>query len=83
MSDTEGTRPIGDVLDALGIEATLDEGAGELVAGAIVLLKVIDVDGDARLSMAYSDGLSWIERAGMIHVAETMETRSTWPDGGS
>jgi hypothetical protein len=69
MSDE--TRPIGDVLDGIGIQATLDE--GELVAGAIVLLKVIDTDGDVRLSMAYSDGLSWIERTGMIHVAETME----------
>lgn len=72
-----GTRPIGDALDALGIEATLDD--GELVAGAIVLLKVIDTDGDMRLSMAYSDGLGWIERAGMIHVAEVMEGHSTGP----
>ncbi|MDX3748721.1 hypothetical protein [Streptomyces sp. AK08-02] len=72
-----GPRPIGNVLDALGIEATLDD--GELVAGAIVLLKVIDTDGDSRLSMAYSDGLGWIERAGMIHVAEVMEDRSTGP----
>jgi hypothetical protein len=69
----DDARPIGDVLDGIGIEATL--GDGELVAGAIVLLKVIDVDGDVRLSLASSDGLSWIERAGMIHVAETMEAR--------
>ncbi|NYV73194.1 hypothetical protein [Streptomyces sp. UH6] len=69
------TRPIGDALDALGIEATLDE--GELLAGAVVLLKVIDGDGDVRMSLAYSDGLSWIERTGMIHVAETMEAGTT------
>ncbi|MGM9380330.1 hypothetical protein [Streptomyces antibioticus] len=73
MSDDK--RPIGDVLDAIGITATLDD--GELVAGAIVLLKVIDAEGDVRLSMAYSDGLSWIERAGMVHVAEVMEGLST------
>jgi hypothetical protein len=73
------TRPIGDVLDGLGIEATLDETKGELAAGAIVLLKVIDADGDVRLSLAYSDGLSWIERTGMIHVAETMEAQSNAP----
>ena len=72
-----GPRPIGDALDALGIKATLDD--GELVGGAIVLLKVIDTKGDSRLSMAYSDGLGWIERAGMIHVAEVMEDRSTGP----
>lgn len=74
MSDD--TKPIGDVLDALGIEATLDEAKGELAAGAIVLLKVIDTDGDVRLSIAYSEGLSWVERAGMIHIAEIMESRS-------
>ena len=74
---TDETRPIGDVLDSLGIKATFDAAGGELVAGAIVLLKVIDAEGDVRLSMAYSDGLSWIERAGMVHVAETMEDQST------
>jgi hypothetical protein len=73
---SDETRSIGDVLDALGIEATFDEAKGELAAGAIVLLKVIDEDGDVRLSMAYSDGLSWVERAGMIHIAELMEARS-------
>ncbi|MFJ8027444.1 hypothetical protein [Streptomyces sp. NPDC096311] len=70
----EEARPIGDVLDGLGIEATLDETSGELVAGAVVLLKVIDTDGDVRLSMAYSDGLGWIERAGMLRIAESMES---------
>lgn len=67
-----GTRPIGDVIDGLGIEATVDD--GELVAGALVLLKVIDSEGDTRLSLAHSDGLGWIERAGMLRVAETIET---------
>jgi hypothetical protein len=76
---SDGPRPIGDVINGLGIEATLDE--GELVAGAIVLLKVIDADGDVRLSATYSDGLSWIERTGMVHVAETMEARRNFaPD---
>ena len=68
------TRPIGDVLDALGITATLDP--GELVAGAVVLLKVVQKDGLTRLSLAYSDGLGWIERTGMLHVAEHIETTS-------
>lgn len=65
-------RPIGDVLDSLGIEASLSE--GELVAGAIVLLKVIDTDGDTRLSCSHSDGLGWIERCGMLRVAEQVES---------
>lgn len=73
MSDD--AQPIGDVLDGIGIKATLEE--GELVAGAMVLLKVIDTDGDTRLTMAYSDGLGWIERAGMLRIAEALETRSS------
>lgn len=69
------TRPIGDVLDSLGVQATVDE--GELVAGAIVLLKVIDSDGDTRLSLSHSDGLGWIERCGMLRVAERLESDTT------
>lgn len=67
------TRPIGDVLDSLGIEATLDP--GELVAGALVLLKVVQADGDTRLSLAHQ-GVGWIERVGMLRVAETLESGS-------
>lgn len=68
------TRPIGDVLDGLGIEATVEP--GELVAGALVLLKVVQADGDTRLSLAHQ-GVGWIERVGMLRVAETIESRST------
>ena len=66
------TRPIGDLIDSLGIEASV--GPGELVSGAIVLLKVVQADGSTRLSMTSSDGLGWIERAGMLRVAEQLET---------
>jgi hypothetical protein len=55
------TRPIGDVLDNLGIEATLEP--DELVAGV------------TRLSIAHQ-GIGWIERVGMLRVAETIESGS-------
>jgi hypothetical protein len=67
------TRPIGDVLDSLGIEATLEP--DELVAGVIVLLKVVETTGDTRLSIAHQ-GIGWIERVGMLRVAETLEAGS-------
>lgn len=67
------TRPIGDVLDNLGIEATLEP--DELVAGVIVLLKVVEANGDTRLSIAHQ-GIGWIERVGMLRVAETIESGS-------
>lgn len=70
---TDGSaKPIGHILDGLGIEATVED--GELVDGAIVLLKIIDTDGDTRLNMACSDGLGWIERTGMLRIAELMES---------
>jgi len=37
-------EPIGNLLDGLGLDLDLDE--GELVAGAIVLLKTVDEDGE-------------------------------------
>ncbi|RPE27294.1 hypothetical protein [Kitasatospora cineracea] len=52
------SKPIGDLLDALGVTATV--GPGELVPGALVLLKVVGEDGSLRLVLAYSDGLGWI-----------------------
>ena len=69
----DGTeQPIGATLDALGITATI--GPGTLVSGAIVLLKLLLPDGRERLSVAHSEGLGWIERTGMLRVAESIET---------
>ncbi|MFF1483131.1 hypothetical protein ACIGZH_01690 [Streptomyces sp. NPDC058319] len=72
MSDEEEETRLGSAIDALGITSTLKD--GELVSAAIVLLKVIETAGSTRLSMSYSDGLGWIERAGMLRVAEVMES---------
>lgn len=73
MSDER--QPIGALLDGLGIKADLDE--DELVASAIVLLKVHQPDNRTRLAMLYSEGLGWIERAGMLHVALAVDTAET------
>lgn len=73
-SDDGAEQPIGSTLDALGITATITPGT--LVSGAIVLLKLLLPDGRERLSVTHSDGLGWIERAGMLRVAETIETAS-------
>jgi len=75
MTEGTETRPIGDTVDGLGIEATV--GPDDLVAGAIVLLKVIDAEGGSRLSLAHSDGLGWLERTGMLRHAEQLELGRT------
>ena len=74
------SEPIGSVLDSLDVKVTLDEGA--LVAGAIVLLKVIDPDGDSVLQCTSSAGLAWVERLGMLHAAEIMERPNTYQEVG-
>jgi hypothetical protein len=60
------------VLDALAIDITLRE--GDLVAGAVVLTKIIDASGQVRLGVCWPDGMSWIERLGMLHAAVAVDT---------
>lgn len=64
-------EPIGDRLDKMLVRATL--GPDDLVSDAVVVLKVVDGEGRVRLSLAWSDGMSWIERLGMLHAAELIE----------
>lgn len=76
MSDLPGgdAQPIGGHLDALGITATIAD--DELLAGALVILKVVQPDGYVRLSVSTSEGLGWIERAGMLSAAHALDTAS-------
>ncbi len=64
-------EPIGDVLNGLGITATQSD--GEFITDAVVLLKVVDAEGDVTLRMCHSQGMSWIERVGMLRTAEQTE----------
>lgn len=73
MSGDRIEKPIGDLLDSLGVTAAIEPDT--LVAGAVVLLKTVLADGRVRLSLCRSEGLSWIERAGMVHLADALETR--------
>jgi hypothetical protein len=74
MSDGTDRReqPIGAILDGLGIKATIEPEA--LVSDAVVILKTLLPNGNTRLSVAFSQGLGWIERTGMLHLAEAIET---------
>lgn len=58
---------LADRIAPLGIESGLAD--GDLVEAAVVLVKVVDPEGKVRLRIAWSDGLSWIERRGMIEIA--------------
>lgn len=61
---------LGQHLDALGIRANLED--GDLLVGAVVLLKVIDTDGDVALYHRTATGIGWIEKIGMLRAAEQL-----------
>lgn len=60
-------RPIGQALDSIGVTARLDD--DELIDGAIVILRVIEADGSIRHTQAWSNGLDWITRRGLVEIA--------------
>ena len=65
------TEPIDNLLAALGVE--YEPEPGDLIACAVVVLKVVDKDGCVGLSLRSSDGISWIERLGMLNAAQRIE----------
>lgn len=64
-------QPIGRLVDSLGVEHRPAD--GELVLGAVVLLKVMEPDGEVSMRSAWSPGLSWMERVGMHQAAAQSE----------
>lgn len=60
-------QPLGRLIDSLGVEHRPEE--GELVLGAVVLMKVMEPDGCISMRSAWSPGLSWMERVGMHQAA--------------
>lgn len=58
---------IGEMLDAIGINAELDE--GELICSALVLLETVGEDGETSLQVIEDESTSWVKRIGMLKVA--------------
>lgn len=74
-------EPIGELLDSLGVVHSPEP--GDLIAGAVVLLKVVDTDGDVTVRQVTSDGLGWLDRLAMLRVAELTErpcVNDMWDD---
>ena len=59
--------PIGSRLDALGVGARLT--GEELVDGAVVVMRVVEADGRTRVSSAWSEGMDFIVRRGLLEIA--------------
>lgn len=62
---------MGQIIDALDVDHTVKD--GELVASSLVILEVIEPDGDTRLSICWNEGMSFLKRAGMLHYALSAE----------
>lgn len=63
---------VGQIIDGLGVKGeAIDEDS--LVSDAIVLMKCIGPTGAIELRMASSQGMSALERLGMLRAAERME----------
>jgi hypothetical protein len=63
---------LGGVVDILGVQAPL--APGDVPVAAVVLLKVIDPHGGLRLTLSSSEGMCCLERAGMLRIAEQLES---------
>ena len=75
------SQDVGQLVNNLGVTAeTLTDDT--LVTDALVLLKCVQPDGTVTLLMANSDGMSWIERLGMLRAAERIEGND-WEQVGS
>lgn len=70
------TITIGQIIDGLGCKPDLE--AEDLVADAVIILKIIEPDGQVRLSTCWSENISWLERVGMIRSAEQREHRDAF-----
>jgi hypothetical protein len=60
-------QPIGERLDSLEVTADLDD--TDMVADALVILKVVQDDGSIALSIGTTDNRDWISQAGLLHAA--------------
>lgn len=61
-------EPLGHIIDALGV--THHPKPGEIVASAVVVIRIINKDGSEFIRTLTSEGQSWVERAGLLRVAE-------------
>jgi len=68
---------LGQLIDSMGI--THEVRPDESVCGAVVLLTVEEPDGHVSLRCAWSEGMTWVERLGLLRAAE----RAELPDDGA
>ncbi len=71
MNAVAHRQELGELIDQLGVKQQIDP--DEKVVGAVVLMTVEEPDGHLSLRCAWSEGMTWIERIGMLRAAERAE----------
>jgi len=64
-------QPIGTILDQQGLEADLDD--GDLIDGAMVLVRVRRANGDTTVKSLTTDGMDFITRRALVEIARDGE----------
>ena len=76
------TQPLGEILDQLGVQADVEP--DDLVSSAVVVLSVLVPGSDEpRLTIANSEGMSWIQQAGLLRLAERICSEPPSPEDGN
>lgn len=55
----------------LGVDLNIQD--GELVKSCVVIANVVGSEGGERIEIDWTEGMSFVERAGMLRVAEQMD----------
>ena len=72
-------QPVGDVIDSLGVKVELND--TDLVSSAVVVMSVlVEGDDNPRLMIASSEGLGWIQQAGLLRLAERICSEPPSPE---
>ncbi|MGY1439520.1 hypothetical protein [Streptomyces reniochalinae] len=64
-------QQVGQMLDAIGVTADIDE--GDMAVDAIVILKILKGDGSVSLVKGRSESLDWVTALGMTTAAQAVE----------
>lgn len=67
----QATPGIGSLVEALGVRLNLADDV--MPTDAVLIVKVVQPDGNVSQLVGWSVGMSWIERRGMIEVARDVE----------
>lgn len=74
-------RPIGQLLDALGVTADLDD--GDMPTDALIVMKVVQPDGGVAIAIGCSETLDWVGQKGLLHGALEITSGGFQKTGGA